>query len=102
MGDDSVQSSVIVYYCTEMGKVKGELEVTENRIFFNPLKCEENKDHKHLKPFKVVIDMGDLLATVTKKLINESGAYVTDPDLANSYMYDFYLQFDLADVNRES
>ena len=46
--------------------------------------------------------MGDLLATETKKLVNESGSYKDDPTLANSYMYDFFIQFDLADVNRES
>ena len=34
-------------------------------------------------------------------MINESGSYVSDPDGLKSYMYDFFLQIDLASVNRK-
>ena len=61
------------------------------RIFFDPLKCEENKEFKSLKPFKVVIDIGDVVASHRKKLINESGKYVDDPKLKSSYMYDYFI-----------
>ena len=101
MGDDTVQSSCTVYYCTERGKVKGELQISQTRVFFNPLKCEHNEGFDSLKPFKVVIDMGDVLTTNIKKFINETGQYVEDATLKNSYMFDYFIQFDLAEVNRQ-
>ena len=45
--------------------------------------------------------MGDVISVQKKTLINESGSYVSDPDGLKSYMYDFFLQVDLASVNRK-
>ena len=100
MGDDAVKYSTIAYYCTENGKVKGTLEVSQTRIFFDPLKCDENSEFKSLKPYKVVIDMSDVISTSTKKLINDTIKYVHDPSMKPSYMFDFFIQIDLKDVNR--
>lgn len=36
MGDDEVVETSNVYYCTEKGKIKGVLEVSTSRIFFEP------------------------------------------------------------------
>lgn len=55
---------------------------------------------KDLRKFEVCIDMGDVIAINKKTFINESGAYVGDPDGRSSYMFDFFLQIDLASVNR--
>ena len=54
-----------------------------------------------LKKFEVCIDMGDVISVSKKTLVNESGSYVSDPDGLKSYMYDFFLQIDLASVNRK-
>ena len=54
-----------------------------------------------MKPFKVVIDMGDVLSVNIKKFVNETGQYISDPNLKNSYMFDYFIQFDLAEVNRQ-
>ena len=45
--------------------------------------------------------MGDVISVQKKTLINESGSYVSDPDGLKSYMSDFFLQVDLASVNRK-
>ena len=45
--------------------------------------------------------MGDVISVTKKTLINESGAYVQDSDGRKAYMYDFFLQIDLASVNRK-
>ena len=36
MNDEEVCRSLKVYYCTEQGKVKGELQISQSRIFFDP------------------------------------------------------------------
>lgn len=93
-----------MYYCTEHGKVKGQLQISQSRIFFDPQECEENKNHgpkNMLKKFEVCIDMGDVISVSKKTLVNESGSYVSDPDGLKSYMYDFFLQIDLAAVTRK-
>ena len=54
-----------------------------------------------LKKFEVCIDMGDVISVSKKTLVNERGSYVSDPDGLKSYMYDFFLQIDLASVNRK-
>lgn len=46
--------------------------------------------------------MGDVISVQKKTLINESGSYVADPDGLKAYMYDFFLQLDLASVNRKT
>ena len=95
-----------MYYCTEHGKVKGQLQISQSRIKFSPLlNCDENIIHgpeSSLRKFKVCIDMGDVISAQKKTLINESGSYVTDPDGLKSYMYDFFLQIDLAAVTRKN
>lgn len=102
MGDEQVVKSVGMYYCTEHGKVMGCLQISQSRIFFDPTKnCEENKNLGNLRQFEVCIDMGDVISVQKKTLINESGEYVADPDGRKSYMFDFFLQVDLASVNRK-
>ena len=93
MGDEEVIRSLNVYYCTQHGKVKGELQISQSRIFFDPdEECKDNgKLGEKLKRFEVCIDMGDVIAVQKKTLINESGSYVTDLDGRSSYMYDFFL-----------
>ena len=54
---------------------------------------------KKMKKFEVCIDMGDVISVHKKVLINQSGAYCQDPDGLKSYMFDFFLQVDLAAVN---
>lgn len=76
MGDEEVKETVNVYYCTEKGKIKGELQISTTRIFFEPIKCEENKSIDNLKPFQVCIDMGDVITVKKMKLTNESGEYI--------------------------
>ena len=51
MGDEEVKEKVNVYYCTEKGKIKGLLEISTSRIFFEPVECEENNHLKKLKPY---------------------------------------------------
>jgi len=65
--------------------------------------CQENSSFKNeLRRFEVCIDMGDVISVQKKTLINESGAYVSDIDGRKSYMFDFFLQVDLASVNRKT
>ena len=45
--------------------------------------------------------MGDVISVKKKTLINESGKYQEDLEARKSYMYDFFLQIDLASVNRK-
>ena len=54
-----------------------------------------------MRQFEVCIDMGDVIKVNKKTFVNESGAYVADPDGRSSYMFDFFLQIDLASVNRK-
>ena len=35
--------------------------------------------------------MGDVVQVERKTLINETGAYIADPDGRKAYMYDFFL-----------
>lgn len=51
MGDEEVKATVNVYYCTEQGKIKGELQISRSRIFFEPVKCNENNEFSQLKPY---------------------------------------------------
>ena len=51
MGDEEVKETVNVYYCTEKGKIKGKLEISTSRIFFEPIKCTENNYLPNLKPY---------------------------------------------------
>ena len=91
MGDEEVKETVNVYYCTEKGKIKGLLEISTSRIFFEPMVCNENDHTKNLRPYQVCIDMGDVITVRKMKLTNESGEYVQDPDQKKSYMYDYFL-----------
>ena len=104
MGDDKVVKSLSLYYCTPHGKVKGMLQISGSRIFFDPYQnCVENDSFgkkSALRQFEVCIDMGDVIAVHRKIFVNESGSYVSDLDGRRSYMYDFFLQVDLASVNR--
>ena len=104
MGDEGVIKTLTVYYCTEHGKVKGQLQISQSRIFFDPTEnCAENQTFSmQLKRFEVCIDMGDVISVQKKTFINESGAYVSDPDGRKSYIFDFFLQIDLASVNRKT
>lgn len=104
MGDQDIIKTLNVYYCTEHGKVKGQLQISQSRIFFDPMaNCQENLSFKNeLRRFEVCIDMGDVISVQKKTLINESGAYVSDRDGRKSYMFDFFLQVDLASVNRKT
>ena len=63
MGDDEVVETSNVYYCTEKGKIKGVLEVSPSRIFFEPQQCKENEHIANLRPFQVCIDVGDVIST---------------------------------------
>ena len=51
MGDGEVKETVNVYYCTEKGKIKGLLEISTSRIFFEPMVCNENDHTKNLRPY---------------------------------------------------
>ena len=77
MKNEEVVREVTVYYCTELGKVKGKLQVSQSRIFFEPMaNCHENELFKNeLRRFEACIDMGDVVAVSKKTLINQSGAY---------------------------
>lgn len=92
-----------MYYCTEHGKARGNLQISQSRIFFDPEVTSDENAHlfKPLKQYEVCIDMGDVISVQKKTLINESGVYVQDEDGRKSYMYDFFLQVDLASVNRK-
>lgn len=62
-GDDEVVLTCLVYYCTHMGKVKGEMQLSHEKIFFEPIKCDENnKFGSSLRQFQVAIDMGDVIS----------------------------------------
>ena len=45
--------------------------------------------------------MGDLITVKKMKFVNESGEYVADPDQQKNYMYDYFLQINLAAINRK-
>lgn len=76
MGDEEARETVNVYYCTEKGKIKGELVISKSRIFFDPSKCDKNKDIPNIKDSQVCIDMGDVITVKKMKMINESGEFV--------------------------
>ena len=82
-----------MYYCTEHGKARGNLQISQSRIFFDPEVTSDENAHlfKPLKQYEVCIDMGDVISVQKKTLINESGVYVQDEDGRKSYMYDFFL-----------
>ena len=46
--------------------------------------------------------MGDVITTQKVKLPNESGDLVMDQNQAKNYMYDYFLQINLAAVNQSS
>ena len=103
MGDDNVVQTIKVYYCTEHGKVMGNLQISQSRMFFDPIaRCEENKAFTNLRQFEVCIDMGDVISVQKKKFINQSGSYVQNREGRKSYMFDFFLQVDLTAVNRKT
>ena len=64
MGDQDIIKTLNVYYCTEHGKVKGQLQISQSRIFFDPMaNCQENLSFKNeLRRFEVCIDMGDVIS----------------------------------------
>ena len=64
MGDEQVVKVLSVYYCTELGKVKGLLQISQSRIFFDPTtSCQENHGlGEQLRRFEVCIDMGDVIS----------------------------------------
>lgn len=45
MGEEEVVKTLNMYYCTENGKIKGELQISQSRIFFEPQDCAENESH---------------------------------------------------------
>lgn len=100
MADEDFVKTLNVYYCTEFGKVKGQFQISQSRIFFEP-SSNDNKSLGQLRRFEVCIDMGDVISVKKKTLINESGKYQEDLEARKSYMYDFFLQIDLASVNRK-
>ena len=77
-----------------MGKVKGQLLVSEDEIHFYPIVCSENKS-LDLSSFKFTLDYRDVTAFHELQLYNETGQYVKVVERKN-YMYDFYLEIDVS------
>ena len=76
------------------------MQLSHEKIFFEPIKCDENnKFGASLRKYQVAIDMGDVISCNRRQLLNDSGRYISDPSLAKNYMYDYFLQIDLTQVN---
>ena len=45
--------------------------------------------------------MGDVITVKKMKLVNESGEFVQDMNAKKNYMYDDFLQINLAAINRD-
>lgn len=120
-GDSEIVDQAKVYYCTQEGRVYGELQISKRKLFFEPLICPENnqfilknqKDqkisyfgklgsskslkteeepkHAQLKKFEVCIDIGDVISCNLRQFYNETGQYVSNLSEAKHYMYDFFL-----------
>ena len=52
-----------------------------------------------MKKFEVCIDIGDVISCQLRQFYNETGQYVRELSDAKHYMYDFFLQINLACVN---
>ena len=89
-GENNIDSSAEVYYCTQEGKVYGELQVSRRKVFFVPADCPENAFYiqkpspkksfasssqsvknselvsAELKRFEVCIDIGDIISCQLK------------------------------------
>ena len=91
-----------VYYCTQEGIVCGKLIVQENVILFCP-QCESNDNERFssekLQEFECVIEVADMAVVQKKRMHNESGQYVTNLDDKKHYMYDYFLQIHLSNLN---
>ena len=76
------------------------MQLSHEKIFFEPIKCEENnKFGASLRKYQVAIDMGDVISCNRRQLLNDSGRYISDPSQAKNYMYDYFLQINLTQVN---
>ena len=88
--------SIIIYYCTSLGKVKGQLILSDDRLEFYPIVCPENKQHDN-QQFIIKVDFCDITGFHPVQLYNKTGQHVKVVEKKN-YMYDFYLQIDLSNV----
>lgn len=92
--DDTHNLSIKIYYCTNLGKVKGQLTISDVHLEFFPIECPENKNLE-LKQFRIRVDYSDITGFHPLQLNNNSGQFVKRVEKKN-YMYDFYLQVDLS------
>lgn len=44
-GHSDVSTKAEVYYCTQEGRVYGELQISKRKVFFEPYKCPENQKY---------------------------------------------------------
>lgn len=93
---DHENLSITIYYCTSLGKVKGQLTLTDDRLEFYPIVCPENKHHDN-QQFIIKVDYCDITGYHPVQLFNNTGQHVKVVERKN-YMYDFYLQIDLSNV----
>ena len=85
-GESRIDAIAEVYYCTQEGKVYGELQISHRKVFFVPADCPENAcfikkqaprkslanifgpppkqetPGTQLKRFEVCIDIGDIIS----------------------------------------
>ena len=101
------------YYWTKHGRVKGILTISDTYIMFDVASWEENyklmnaftQDGKKLDfnsfetKFQAWIDIQDILNVDVIKLPNETAIYIKDDDSRQSYLYDYYIQFTVWNVN---
>jgi len=87
--DDLENLSITIYYCTSLGKLKGQLTISEEYLEFFTFDCPENKN-LDLKQLNFKIDYFDITGFQPLQLYNNTGKYVEIVDKKN-YMHDFYL-----------
>lgn len=101
------------YYWTKHGRVKGILTISDTYVMFDVISCEENiklmnaftHDGKKYdynsfwSKFQAWIDIQDISNVDVIKLPNETAIYIKDDDSRQSYLYDYYIQFTVWNVN---
>lgn len=101
------------YYWTKHGRVKGILTVSDTYIMFDVVNCEENTKlmnafthdgkkydyNSFWSKFQAWIDIQDISNVDIIKLPNETAIYIKDDDSRQSYLFDYYIQFTVWNVN---
>ena len=101
------------YYCVggPIGKIKGTLTISNNLIYFEPnSNLMSNLNGKKIiefletenvstNVFQCSIDYTDIVSIQKLRGMNKTAEYVEDYDDKKCYLYDFYIQINVSQVN---